>query len=205
MPGMLERLLETVPFSASQPGFGWLVMRAVDATESPLIEQDLRMQPATPAELLELVRDQIHADTALEAQASWDVWVFETASGKWVEQPQPLLLLCCGEEYDNGVFQQFGHFQADVGFEHLFTGHGGLLSGGGANSVPEHPIEAEFLAHMAVPENLREYREKTRQNIRLLMDWMQRIVKDPGVARCQLWSEGEENLEARLDEILARR
>ena len=45
---ILERfgsLLSTVPFAASRPGFTSLTIRAVDATESPILEQDLRTLP----------------------------------------------------------------------------------------------------------------------------------------------------------------
>ena len=58
---------------------------------------------------------------------------------------------------------------------------------------------------MADPENLRLYYEKTRENIKKLFDWVRRIEQALPVAKLHLWSEGEENFEARLDEILAAR
>ena len=56
---------------------------------------------------------------------------------------------------------------------------------------------------MSQPANLREYQEKTRENIRKVFDWMQRIEGAVPVERTRLWSEGEENFEARIEEILA--
>jgi hypothetical protein len=52
---------------------------------------------------------------------------------------------------------------------------------------------------------LREYQEKTRENIQQLMGWMRTVEETLPVERVRLWSEGEENFEARLDEILAVR
>ena len=58
---------------------------------------------------------------------------------------------------------------------------------------------------MARPENLHNYYEKTRQNIKRLFDWVRLIEKALPVEKLRLWSEGEENFEARLEEILAVR
>ncbi len=107
--------------------------------------------------------------------------------------------------YDDGIANEIGHFVADIGFEHLFTGHGGLLGTHGAADAPEDPAEAEFLAQMTRGEYLAEYYEKTRENAQQLLTWMRAIEQALPVERYRLWSEGEENLEARLDEILAMR
>jgi hypothetical protein len=58
---------------------------------------------------------------------------------------------------------------------------------------------------MAWPENLEVYQEKTRENIRKVLEWTRHIEKALPVAQIRLWSEGEENFEARLEEILAAR
>jgi uncharacterized secreted protein with C-terminal beta-propeller domain len=88
----------------------------------------------------------------------------------------------------------------------LFTGHAGLL-GVHRQQVapPEHPAEARFLATMTNPENFREYHARTCENIRKLLDWIARAQAALPVERFALWSEGEENFEARLDDILAAR
>jgi hypothetical protein len=52
-------------------------------------------------------------------------------------------------------------------------------------------------------ERLHEYYEKTRANIQVLLNWVGAMEKALLLERHLLWSEGEENLEARLDEILA--
>ena len=74
-----------------------------------------------------------------------------------------------------------------------------------APALPENPEEARFLASMGQPGNLQMYKDKTRVNIRKLIDWVRQIEKAVPVERIRLWSEGEENFEARLEEILAAR
>jgi hypothetical protein len=58
---------------------------------------------------------------------------------------------------------------------------------------------------MAWPENLEKYQRQTRENIRRLQNWVSRIEADLPVEKTRLWSEGEENFEARLDEIVSAR
>jgi hypothetical protein len=202
----LGQFLSTVPFSATLPGFSGLVVHAVNPSESPLIEPDLRAAPATADEIVELAREHQNPDCAYEVQAHWDLWVFDPASEKWISQPEPLEIFCHGEEYDDGVYKELGHFQIGLGLEHQFTGHGRLL--GFRNGEParaEHPDEARFFELMAQPARLEEYRDKTKENIRKVFDWMQRIERPMPVKTMRLWSEGEENFEARVEEILAAR
>jgi len=206
MLGLFEMLLETVPSSQSWPGFSWLVIRAVDSTESPLEERDLRGFPPTAGELIEIAQAHLHADCCYEVQANWDLWTYDLSAGRWKKGAERLELICNGPEYDAGICGEAGHFLIDLGMEHLFTGHGNLLGvRSGAAAAPQHPAEAEFLRRMAEPENLREYHEKTRENIVTLLDWMRKIEAALPLERSRLWSEGEDNFEARLDEIVALR
>jgi hypothetical protein len=139
-------------------------------------------------------------------QANWDLWTYELEAGRWKQDAERLELICNGTEYDSGVYADAGHFLIELGMEHLFTGHGNLLGARtGPAAAPQHPAEAQFLSRMAAPDSLREYREKTRENIVKLFDWMRKIELSLPVERFRLWSEGEENFEARLDEILALR
>jgi len=205
---MLEQfrtLLETLPFSPGRPGCASLVVRAVNPSEAPLVEVDLCGQWLPPEGVVELAREHLNADTAYEVTAFWDLWVL-AAEGKWKLEPRAIELICHGSDYDEGVWREIGHFQVDAGFEHLFTGHAGILGGQEESVVTtEHPAEAAFLASMTRPGNLREYHQKTCENIKVLMDWVSRIEPTLPVERYRLWSEGEENFEARLDEILAVR
>lgn len=197
--------LQTVPFSASKPGFTHLIIRAVDAAQPPVLEQDLRMTPLDAAGIIELAAEQLHSDCAYEVGCFWDLATFDAASSKSKIEPQALEIVCRGEDYDDGEWRECGHFEVTLGFEHLFTGHAGLLGARNARTAAQSPEEARFLELMAWPENLDRYQEKTRENIRKLLDWMRRIEKAVPVERAWLWSEGEENFEARLEEIVAAR
>jgi hypothetical protein len=206
---LLERLgtfLGTVPFSESRPGFTYVTIHAVDAAETPILEEDLRAAPQTVAGILEIAQDHIHSDSCYEVQCHWDLSVFDAASGKVRVGPQPLEIFCHGEDYDGAVWRENGHFQVNLGFEHLFTGHAGLLGiQHGGRARPQSPEEARFLESMAWPENLEKYQETTRENIRRIFAWIRRIEQAVPVERVRSWSEGEENFEARLEGILAAR
>jgi len=198
-----ERWLETVPLSAERPGFASLIVRAIEPSEPPVLEHDFRDEGADAATVIALAREHRNADCAYEVEAHWDLWNCDLATGLWQRDPQRLLLICNGETYDNGVAAESGHFQADLGLEHLYTGHAGLLGMRGVRTAPADPIETEFLARMADGDLLREYHQRTRQNIQQLLDWTRAVEQALPIERTVLWSEGEENLEARLDEILA--
>jgi hypothetical protein len=202
----LERLLETAPLSASWPGFSGLVVRALDSTQSPVREWDLRSRPVGAVEIVNLMRDPPGSDLAYEIRGQWDLWVYGGESGGWKNKPQDLQIDCYGPEYDAGPASEQGHFLMDIGLEHLFTGHAGLLAGNrGPREAPAHPEEERFLAAMAAPERLREYHERTRENIQILFRWMQEAEAAVPLERYRTWSEGEENFEATVDHILAVR
>jgi hypothetical protein len=201
-----ERWLETAPRSAEQPGFANLIVRAIDASETPLLEHDFRGGEADAAAVIALAREHRSADCAYETEAYWDLWQPNLETGAWQRVPQRLQLTCHGSEYDGGVALELGHFMAILGLEHFFTGHAGLLGVRGAAASAAEPaddIEARFLQRMSDQAHLREYHEKTRENIQQLLNWTRAVEQAFPVERTQLWSEGEENLEARLDEILA--
>jgi hypothetical protein len=207
---MLEQFrafLDTVSFSEKKPGFTHFMIRAVDASEAPLLEHDLRAVPLDAAGVIEMAQDHHHSDSSYEVRANWDLWVFDANSAKWQSEAQALEILCHGEDYDDAFWRENGHIEVNFGFEHLFTGHAGLLGirRAARGAAAESPEEARFFEAMAWPENLQSYQEKTRENIRKLLDWVRQIEKAIPVERIRLWSEGEENFESRLEEILAAR
>lgn len=207
LPELLRTFLETVPFSRTRRGFTQLVLRAIETSETPLIERDLRNAPATPERVLEELGESLQDDSSVELETWWDLWVFDSASGEWSEQPQRLELVFTGPAFEDGLWRDAGHFSADLGFEHLFTGHAGLLGSDGAPPrAPEDPAEAQFVMRMSRPDALREYGERTRENIRRLQAWVQQLAQalpvDPGTG-IALGSEGEEDFEARMDAIEA--
>ncbi|MBA0085020.1 MAG: hypothetical protein HRJ53_08490 [Acidobacteria bacterium Pan2503] len=211
------RFLTTAPLSSAHDTFDELIVQAVDPGESPVAEWDLRPLHAGPAEVAAMAAQHLHSDTAYIASATWDLWAFDIDTLKWQHKQQPLELSCHGLDYDDGIACSAGHFQADLGFEHFFTGHGRLLTPATADhsSEPapraisfnssEHPVEHTFRQWMAASNNLKEYHARTRENIQQLFRWVDAIERALPVERTELWSEGEDNMEARLDEILAQR
>jgi hypothetical protein len=202
------RFLTTAPLSATQNTFTELVVQAVDATETPVAEWDLRPVKAGPAEVAAMSVQCLNSDTAYIVSGKWDLWGLDTETLGWQHKPEPLQLTCHGLEYDDGLAVRAGHFMVDLGFEHFFTGHGGLLAPGAASNPfnsSDHPIEQRFRQWMTAGGNLKEYHAKTRENIQQLFRWVEEVEGALPVQRSELWSEGEENFEARLDAILAQR
>ena len=207
------RFLTTAPLSSSHDTFDELIVQAVDPGETPVAEWDLRPSQAGAAEVAAMAAQHLNPDTAYIARATWHLWTFDMDALKWHQKLQPLELVCHGPEYDDGMAASAGHFQADLGFEHFFTGHAGLLvPNHSSNFKPsnpgnssEHPVEHTFRQWMAAGNNLKEYHANTRENIEQLFGWVDAIERALLVERMELWSEGEENMEARLDEILAQR
>jgi hypothetical protein len=202
------RFLTSAPLSASVNTFTELTVQPVDAAETPVASWDLRAQGYGAAEVAALALQHLNADSAYMASAKWDLWTLDVEALKWQHSPQPLVLTCNGPEYDNGAAMEEGHFVADLGFEHLFTGHAGLLAPSKATNPFEssdHPVEHTFRRWMAAGGNLKQYHAKTRENIQQLFKWVEAVQSALPVERSELWSEGEENFEARLDAILAPR
>jgi hypothetical protein len=201
------RFLTTAPLSEGKGNFQQLTVQAVDTTEIPVEEWDLKEATFGPAEVAALAAQHINEDTAYIVDARWDLWGFDMETLKWKQGPEPLVLICQGKTYDGGVAATAGHFQVDLGFEHFFTGHAGLLAPGAAKNPfdsSDHPLEKTFRNRMASSEDLKLYHQKTRENIKKLFGWVEAIEAALPVERSELWSEGEDNFEARLDAIVAK-
>jgi hypothetical protein len=202
------RFLTTAPLSEGKGNFQQLTVQAVDTTEIPVEEWDLKEATFGPAEVAALAARHINEDTAYIVDARWDLWSFDMETLRWKQGPEPLVLICQGKAYDDGVAATTGNFNAELGFEHFFTGHAGLLAPGAAKNPFEssdHPLEKTFRNWMATAENLKLYHQKTRENIQKLFGWVEAVEAALPVERSELWSEGEDNFEARLDAILAQR
>jgi len=202
------RFLMTAPVSEPPDGFQLLSVQPIDYGEPCEVEWNLREAMHGPPEIAALAMQHLNADTAFIVEAQWNLWSFDVEALKWENVPQPLTLICQGTAFENGVAAAEGQFVADLGFEHLFTGHGGLLAPGGASNPfnnSDHPVEKRFRAWMASSENLKQYHQRTRENIQKLLAWVEAIQAALPVERSELASEGEENFEARLDAILAQR
>jgi hypothetical protein len=205
------RLLETVPGSGDGPAeFRLLVVHAIDPAETPVREWDLRGRSLAAVEIADLLREHQGADLAFEIQASWDLWTWDIRAGKWQLHPQEIEIICQGPEYDGGVSAEQGDFVIGNGFEHLFTGiedpEGGRS--GGTVAVADASADSsgmQLTTAMIAPDRTRECHQRTRENIQLLFQWLRKMESAVPVDRYRMWSEGDEDFEARVDEILAVR
>ena len=208
MLAQFARFLTSAPLSATINTFAELTVQPIDATETPVASWDLRPLKHGPAEVAALALQHLNTDSSYIATAKWDLWELNTETLKWIHGPQPLVLTCNGADYDGGIAASEGHFVADLGFEHFFTGHAGLLAPGKASNPfdsSDHPLEHTFRRWMASPQNLKDYHAKTRENIQQLFNWVEAVQRALPIERSELTSEGEENFEARLDAILSTR
>jgi hypothetical protein len=77
------RFLTSAPLSASENTFTELIVQAVDVTETPTAEWDLRDQGYGPAEVAALAAQHLNADTAYFASAKWDLWGLDVNALSW--------------------------------------------------------------------------------------------------------------------------
>src|ERR1700736_6871483 len=106
------RLLTSAPLSTSKSAFTELRIEAVDPTEIPVAEWDLRDQGYGPPEIGALAVQHLNPDTAYFVGANWDLWVFDMETLKWRGGPQPLALICPRPPYAHGVPAPARHFAA---------------------------------------------------------------------------------------------
>src|SRR5260221_3369106 len=109
------RFLTTAPLSATQNTFSEVIVQAVDATEMPVAEWDLRPLKTGPAEVAALAVQHLNADTAYIANAKWDLWGFDIESMKWQHKPEPLALAFHGQEDDGRPSGTAGPFPCGIG------------------------------------------------------------------------------------------
>src|SRR6516164_6379874 len=83
-------LLATVPFSASKPGFSNLVVRAVDATESPVLEQEVRAVRLDGSGVRGRGKDHVNDESGGGVGRDWDVWTYDEGVARWELEPEPL-------------------------------------------------------------------------------------------------------------------
>src|SRR5437879_13450623 len=119
------RFLATAPLSATQNAFTELIVQAVDATETPVAEWDLRPLKTGLAEVAALAVQHLNADTAYIASAKWDLCGFAIESLKWQHKPERLVLACHGPEYDGRLASTARTLMADLRLVHFFSWSGG--------------------------------------------------------------------------------
>jgi len=171
---MLPRALAVMrqfPFSAQQPGIGYVALYPVSWNEPTIFEQ--RFRPAvTPEEAVLSASDLLHQDYAYLFEACWDLWIAGDGGEHWSLQPSQVKFLVHGVEFDEGTYQQDGHVLVDFG------------------------IESPFLKEEVQPTS--EAEARVRANVQKLVDFTSKAEKSSGARGRLLWSDSEENFAQKL-------
>ncbi|HWF45509.1 MAG TPA: hypothetical protein VG168_00770 [Bryobacteraceae bacterium] len=94
-----HQMLRLFPFSQRGQPQTIVTIRAIDATEPPLLERPLNA-PIDPEQIIETLQDYTGDDVAQEVDTYWDLWQFDQ---DWALAPARILLSCFGPEFDNGT------------------------------------------------------------------------------------------------------
>jgi len=163
-------VMRQFPFSVARPGITYLALHPVSWNEPTILER--RFTPGVSAEAAVLIAsDLLHEDYAYLFEAFWDLWVV-TGTGEWTLQPSAVKFLVHGTEFDEGVHQQEGHIQVDLGLDLPFL----------QEDVPL-TSEAEV---------------RVRTNVQKLVEFTSKVEKNSGANARLLWSESEQNFAQKL-------
>jgi hypothetical protein len=177
---MLPRALAVMqqfPFSAMQPGISYVALHPVSWDEATVLEQRFRPGIA-PAEAVHIASDLLHEDYAYLFEAFWDLWIFAENGKQWALQPSGVKFLVHGQEFDDGVYQQDGHIQVDLGLDTPFLHEDVKLTS-----------EAEA---------------QVRANVQKLVEFSTKAQQNSGASGRLLWSDSDENFAQRLIARLQR-
>ncbi len=171
MPSHALAVMQQLPFSAQQPGIGYVGLHPVSWNEPTILEQ--RFRPGiSPEEAVSVALDLLHEDYAYVFEAAWDLWTMADDGPHWALLPSQVKFLVHGLEFDEGVFQQEGHIQVDFGLDTPFLQEQVRLTD-----------EAEV---------------RVRANVQKLVEFTAKAEKASGASARVLWSESEENLAQKL-------
>jgi hypothetical protein len=163
-------VMRQFPWSVAQSGITYLALHPVSWNEPTILER--RFRPGVSAEAAVLIAsDLLHEDYAYMFEAFWDLWVV-AEDGEWTLKPSPVRFLVHGLEFDDGVYQQQGHVQVDLGMDSPFL-------------QEEVPLTVEAAA-------------RVRANVQKLVEFTSKVEKISGANARLLWSESEQNFAQKL-------
>jgi hypothetical protein len=163
-------VMRQFPFSVQRPGISYLALHPVSWNEPTILEQ--RFRPGiSPEEAVLIASDLLHEDYAYLFEAFWDLWIV-AENGEWILQPTQVKFLVHGTEFDDGVYEQEGHIQVDLGLDSFFL-------------QEEVQLTIEAAA-------------RVRANVQKLVEFTGKIEKNSGASARLLWSESDENFAQKL-------
>ena len=171
---MLPRALAVMrqfPFSALQPGIGYVALHPVSWNEPTIFEQRLR-PGITPEQAVLLASDLLHADYAYLFEAFWDLWILSDDRHEWDLQPSRVKFVVHGVEFEEANYRNEGHVQVDFGIDSPFL-----------QDEVQLTSEAET---------------RVRANVQKLVEFGNKAEKSSGASGRLLWSDSEENFAQKL-------
>ncbi len=107
-----ERALRPFPFSRLKPGVA-IAVYAVEIAAPALCERAFPETP-DPGELLAAAKEYRADDSAVEVEASWDLWQYD---GDWKLAPALVRFTCFGPRFEGDEGE---HLRVDFGLESRF-------------------------------------------------------------------------------------
>ena len=159
------------PFSEPHPGFGHVSVRSLSWSEPTVLEETFDYR-ASAEHVLGLASDFLHEDNGYLFEAQWDLWSPGVPPGEWTRQPHTVKFVAHGELFDDGIYEESGHIQIDLGLDSYF-----LLEGAALDAAAQ-----DYL----------------KQNVEQLLSFSNAIQKNCGISSRLLWSDSDENLAQKL-------
>src|SRR5579864_2894401 len=126
---MMPRLLcvlKQFPFSATRSGVGHIRVHGIAWSEPEIFEQSSDYN-VTPEQAASLADEFLHDDNGYIFEAAWDLWSPGEAGEAWIKRPRPVKFLVHGTRFEEGVWQENGHIQIDLGLDSEFLLEGADL------------------------------------------------------------------------------
>ena len=166
-------VLRQFPYSALREGITYLSVHPVAWSEPTVLER--RFTPGiSPEEAADLASEFAHDDFAFVFEAFWDLWVpsDDEHGDSWVQRPVAVRFLVHGVEFDEGIYSEDGHIEADFGLDTSFVYEGMRIS----SAIETH----------------------LRSNIAKLVAFSNAVEKNCVISGRVLCSESEEKLAQKL-------
>jgi len=173
----LECVLRQFPFSREYSGIGHLAIHSVSWSE-PTVHQETFDYQVTPQHAVSLASEFLHADNGYVFEAAWDLWSPGQEYDSWTQRPHKVSFLVHGLDFEEGICNESGHIQVDLG------------------------LDSDFLFDEVQLTEIGE--ERARENIAKLVAFSAAIEKNCAASARLLWSESEENLAQKLVARLQR-
>ena len=168
-------LLESFPYSQTHPRLRGVRVYPLSWTEHPVLEEDFAEEGAELEHGLRLASDFLHDDYAYEAEAFWDLWIFQKngGPGAWKVAPRLVRLLCHGPGFEEGAQNQ-GDLTVDFGLDTPFR----------AAEEPSDPRARVVTI---------DHRDRLKGNIEKLLEFVRVVNERLPVEKKLIWTESGEN------------